>query len=334
MKVTFKPSIKKRIKLQCTHPELLNYIKRKFSIKNPNAKYMKWGQDLVSCISPSYTFHHGLAFDVIRAVKEFDSTIEVDVSQIQEILLPMSIRDPEIQQPDNTKYTYYDYQEDSIRLGLKFGRGIFELATSAGKSLIIYGLIKNYWENIGSKKVLILVPGKQLVSQMAGDLEDYGMSTDKICRYTAEGDREYTGQNVIISNTAWILLHGKKLPEIDIVIVDECLRKGTLITTKNSQIPIEDICVGDEVLSYNVETNIWEFKTVLQTFKNLHKSQSYDYFLQIEMEDGRIIEVTPNHKIYTTNRGYVRADELNEEDDIQLSNLKPCDYIINIAKRK
>ncbi len=210
MKVTFKPSIKKRIKLQCTHPELLNYIKRKFSIKNPNAKYMKWGQDLVSCISPSYTFHHGLAFDVIRAVKEFDSTIEVDVSQIQEILLPMSIRDPEIQQPDNTKYTYYDYQEDSIRLGLKFGRGIFELATSAGKSLIIYGLIKNYWENIGSKKVLILVPGKQLVSQMAGDLEDYGMSTDKICRYTAEGDREYTGQNVIISNTAWILLHGKK----------------------------------------------------------------------------------------------------------------------------
>ena len=134
MKVYIKNSIKKRFKLFSDNPGLLNYIKRKFSVKNPNAKYMKWGQDLISCISPSYTFHHGLALDVIRAIKQFDPTIEIDYSEVKDIMLPCNLTDVEIQQPDNEKYIYHDYQEESIRLGMKFGRGVFELATSAGKN--------------------------------------------------------------------------------------------------------------------------------------------------------------------------------------------------------
>lgn len=36
----------------------------------------------------------------------------------------------------------------------------------------------------------------------------------------------------------------------------------------------------------------------------------------IEMEDGEIFTCTPNHKFLTSNRGWVRADELTESDDI------------------
>jgi hypothetical protein len=112
--------------------------------------------------------------------------------------------------------------------------------------------------------------------------------------------------------------HSPQIPR-EFLVLDECIRKGQLVTTDKGLFPIEDIRKGDLLLSYNTDLNIFEYKEVIQTFENLHKSESYDHFLQIEMEDGRILEVTPNHKIYTSNRGYVRADELNEEDDIVIN---------------
>ena len=176
---------------------------------------MKWGQDTISCISPSYTFHHGLCMDVVKCIKEFDPTIYIDLGQVSDVILPLSIKvaNEDIVQASNEKYVYHDYQLRSVSKGLKFGRGIFELATSAGKSLIIYGLIRNYVQyHAQDMKFLILVPGKQLVAQMSKDLEDYGWDPKDICRFTAEGDREYKGQRVIVSNTSWVLLHGDELP--------------------------------------------------------------------------------------------------------------------------
>ena len=37
--------------------------------------------------------------------------------------------------------------------------------------------------------------------------------------------------------------------------------------------------------------------------------------MEIEL-DGKKLELTPNHKIYTKNRGYVEAFDLNENDII------------------
>jgi superfamily II DNA or RNA helicase len=240
MNVSIKKSAKKRLKLFCDNSGLLNHVKRQFSVKNPNAKYMRWGQEILSCISPSYTFHHGLAIDIIKAIKEFDPTIIVDVSDVKDIIMPMSLvtEESELEQP-KTEFDYHDYQLDSVQLGLKFGRGIFELATSAGKSLIIYGLIRNYVNKLGRKTFLVLVPGKQHVAQMAGDLEEYGWNSEDICQFTAERDRSYAGQSVIISNTSWILLHGKELPDIDIVMIDEVhgLKPGNKISTYVSKLP-------------------------------------------------------------------------------------------------
>jgi intein/homing endonuclease len=41
--------------------------------------------------------------------------------------------------------------------------------------------------------------------------------------------------------------------------------------------------------------------------------ESFD-LIEIEDEEGNILKCTPDHLIYTQNRGYVRADELNEKD--------------------
>ncbi len=102
----------------------------------------------------------------------------------------------------------------------------------------------------------------------------------------------------------------------NLLILDECIRKGQYVKTINGNKKIEDITMDDKVLSYNVEDKKYEYKQVEKCHKNLHKSNSYNHFLQIELEDGTILDVTPNHKIFTSNRGYVRADELNENDDV------------------
>lgn len=38
--------------------------------------------------------------------------------------------------------------------------------------------------------------------------------------------------------------------------------------------------------------------------------------IRIELEDGKTLKCTPDHKIYTNNRGYVEAKDLMEDDDI------------------
>lgn len=38
--------------------------------------------------------------------------------------------------------------------------------------------------------------------------------------------------------------------------------------------------------------------------------------IEIELEDGKTLKCTPDHKIYTSNRGYVEAKDLTEDDDV------------------
>ena len=67
------------------------------------------------------------------------------------------------------------------------------------------------------------------------------------------------------------------------------------------------------VQSKNVETGVVSFKNVIDG-KLMSVSTEV---LRIEDEDtGKFIECTPDHKVYTKNRGYVMAKELNEDDQL------------------
>jgi hypothetical protein len=75
-----------------------------------------------------------------------------------------------------------------------------------------------------------------------------------------------------------------------------------------------------EVLAYDEENKAIEWTTVEAA--QLTRPNTEVIELIIETENGeKIIRATPDHPIYTTNRGYVRADELTEEDDLVISNL-------------
>lgn len=92
-----------------------------------------------------------------------------------------------------------------------------------------------------------------------------------------------------------------------------CLVPNTKITTSNGLKNVQDITTDDLVFSFNTNTKNTELKNVIETYE-----RDYDGELIEIKTDNHTIRCTTNHKIFTTNRGFVRADEISTEDDILL----------------
>lgn len=90
-----------------------------------------------------------------------------------------------------------------------------------------------------------------------------------------------------------------------------CFVAGTKVSCNNEKNNIEDIIVGDMVASYNEETRQQEYRNVIETYKREYDGD----IIVLTLDDGTDVKMTPNHKIYT-NRGWVRADELLDTDEV------------------
>lgn len=108
---------------------------------------------------------------------------------------------------------------------------------------------------------------------------------------------------------------------IDVKLTDKCsigcpfcFVEDTEISIDTETKKIQDINIGDVVQSYNEDTNQFEPRKVIQTYKRPYSGK----LIIIELENGNVIKCTPNHKIYTTNRGWVTADSISENDDIKV----------------
>ena len=97
-----------------------------------------------------------------------------------------------------------------------------------------------------------------------------------------------------------------------------CLDGSSEIETEEGIMSIEEIVTkvneGKEVkvLSYDEETGTMEFQLVEE---GLLTRQDADV-IKIETEDGRELILTPDHLVFTENRGYVEAAKLTEDDII------------------
>lgn len=112
----------------------------------------------------------------------------------------------------------------------------------------------------------------------------------------------------------------KLLPDYNIIATNPCLSGDTPVTLRYGKTkPIKDIVVGDTVISYNELTNTLEEKTV--TFSQCTK-KSAEYMI-LEIDHNVRLKLTPDHKVFTTNRGYVKAVDL-KSSDIPLT-IKPLD---------
>lgn len=119
----------------------------------------------------------------------------------------------------------YDYQYEGLRIAANYNRATMLAATSAGKSLLQYLIVRFYHQ--AGLNILMVVPSINLVSQMYNDFRDYS----SVNRWDVaanvhtiyEGATPYTNKPVVIST--WQSL--KDLPEewfhrFDVLLGDEC----------------------------------------------------------------------------------------------------------------
>lgn len=136
---------------------------------------------------------------------------------------------------NNGKAVYpRDYQHDAILAALQHKRGVLEAATGAGKSIIIYSIIRFIMEHVNGK-VLLVVPSISLVSQMFSDFREYGWWDNYEDVSLLYGTSKHYDPNKKVLISTWQSIHkkGQKFFEqFDAVLVDETHNaKSTSIQT-------------------------------------------------------------------------------------------------------
>ncbi len=91
-----------------------------------------------------------------------------------------------------------------------------------------------------------------------------------------------------------------------------CLTGDALVKMSDyTEKRLDDILPGEEVISYNVNTQTFESKKVTDFFDQGEKD-----CLEMQLENGETISCTLDHKFYTKNRGWVEAQYLTDDDEI------------------
>jgi hypothetical protein len=103
---------------------------------------------------------------------------------------------------------------------------------------------------------------------------------------------------------------------------DGCIHPDLKIRTNKGVFRIEEVIdrylSGEnfKVFAYDLETET----DVLTNINHAVKKFGNKYWVEIEMENGEILRMTSDHKVFTTNRGWVQAQNLTDSDDIKISN--------------
>lgn len=127
-------------------------------------------------------------------------------------------------------FEFRAYQQKAIEelLFTGHGRGLIEVPTAGGKSLIIANFIWNMLKHVNRKaKTLILVPSTQLVAQFYSDLIDYGYESRDLAKFTGSLTKKEKQENdinsakIVIANRQYVFKNKSKLPHFDILFADE-----------------------------------------------------------------------------------------------------------------
>ena len=114
----------------------------------------------------------------------------------------------------NPFYELRPYQDEALNNIKKYGRGIIELATGCGKSLVIYRTIKDF-----GLKTLIVVPSVVILKQMHVDLV-YHFGEKKIG--IISGGKKQINKDIIIGTPQSVIKYVDHLNDhVEMLIIDE-----------------------------------------------------------------------------------------------------------------
>jgi len=205
----------------------LDNIREHFSVKDETARFRMRGRarfysnPRIYGITPTGLFEPGLFFDILSYIKQEYPNTDYQIDQdILPIVKPVY---KEERAYDNLKFPLRDYQLDSVKEALKFGRGIIKLGTGGGKTLTIASLLMSLYSNNPKIKILILVPDLGLVNQTYNDFIEYNVLF-KFTRWTGKIKPDLTA-NCIIANRGILQSQfddNDWIKYIDVLVVDEC----------------------------------------------------------------------------------------------------------------
>ena len=220
---------------------------------------------------------------------------------------------------------YYGFQLDGDHL---YYNEDYVLQHNSGKSLIIYLILR--WMLSKDRKCVIIVPSTSLVEQMVDDFKKYSVNDDswdaerEVAKLYSKVQTDPFEVDALVTTWQSIVKYDASLYKTwDCVLVDECFDGDTKVLTPDGYVPISSLKVGDIVTSYNEEKHVFEQDTVVKLQKNLTNSSSEKMY-ELTFDNGVMVKVTGNHQFLTNNRGWVRADQLTEDDDlVELRNTIP-----------
>ncbi len=97
------------------------------------------------------------------------------------------------------------------------------------------------------------------------------------------------------------------------LVQEKCIDGNSVINLKkNGNKTIKEIVenkIEDKVYSYNIEKNEYGYEDIIDYANNGQTNE----WLEIELENGNKIKITPNHRIYVKDVGYIQAKDLTDD---------------------
>jgi group I intron endonuclease len=105
-----------------------------------------------------------------------------------------------------------------------------------------------------------------------------------------------------------------------------CFHPETMVKTKNGPRKISELSIGDEVLSFNEKNKSFVWKPITNVIET---PSSHIQKYAITLENGEVVKCTHNHLWLTSNRGWVKTENLDTKDDI----ISPKYFIYKIINK-
>jgi len=200
-------------RIETDNPDLLRALYELYSFKIPGAEYSaaykrrQW-DGKTHFISKSGVFKSGLLCRLLADLKKIECEPEISYDNDQ-------LSDKHDQDFKLSQFTYYDYQEELIELGLENKQGIIKSPTGSGKTLIMAGIIKA----LTGRKMVILFNAKQLLKQTYDFLtETCGFPDIGLCF----GEGYIYGDVMLCTVQSIEKILDTHLEEAQVLMVDEC----------------------------------------------------------------------------------------------------------------
>ena len=156
------------------------------------------------------------------------------------------------------------------------------------------------------------------------------------CEYVID-KRKFDKSDIGLTNLHFFLSHSSirnrdlALKERNLIVIDECIRGDAKILIDSGEtVSMKHLYMNptiNYVMSFNEKENKYEKKRILKKIKSEYNNNTvwYEIILEYNGKKTKLL-VTDNHKVYTLNRGYVRADELSNDDILKYDTSKKTNY--------